>query len=158
MNFPTSLSRLRLLLGWMLHEWHKRGLEFAVAGASLINARATLFQTADGKPIAPFLSSALDFLAYQPVFWTVFLAAVGLVHMALVIASFGREWFWWRVGACATQALIYVGVSAAIVTGPAPHEAGERYFFTAWLAFWVAIALAVEARQPDKWAKGGFDG
>ncbi len=150
----SRVNKVRRMMGWLLHEWFERGLEFALAGASIVNARATLFQTSDGHPLAPFLLSALEFLSRAPVMWTVFLAIVGASHMAIVLASFGRDWFPIRALACMIQTAVYVAVSAAIITGPAPHQAGERYYFTSWLAFLAAVALLSQALHSGRQHRG----
>ena len=157
-SIENPLARVRRFLGWMLLEWHERGLEFAVAVATIINARATLFTTSEGRSLAPFLSSALDFLTREPTLWASFLATVGALHLMLVLLSFGRSWLFPRAIACMGQAMVYVAVSVAILTGPAPHQAGERYILTAWMTFWVGVALLTQAvaewRETHKEARG----
>lgn len=149
------LNKVRATLGYMLHQWHKRVGEFIIAGLTIINARAVLIEGPHGSSLAPFLASALDFLARKPLLWALLLGLIGIIHMAIILTSFGREWLGVRAMACMVQSLVYVGITIAIYTGPAPVEAGERYFFVAWCAFWVAVALGAEAIGKHRRIKRG---
>lgn len=149
----AKVARLRSYLGWMLQEWHERGLEFYVAGITIINARQTLFQDENGKPLAPFLSNAMNALTDNQPAWMLILAVMGCVHMGVVVLSFGRDWFKIRAVVCMIQAALYVAISTAILIGTAPKPVSERYFFTAWIAFWVAVAIGSQAASKERKAR-----
>ncbi len=129
----SSIERIRVGLGRLLQEWFERSMEFALACATLINARATMIQNADGR------------------WWALILCSIGSFHLVIVLRSLvlgmtqDRDCWRSRAIAAGLQAVMYIVVSVAVVTGPTPKQAGERYYLSAWMMFWVCVYLTSKA-------------
>lgn len=152
MNFPDWMECAGEKFGIILNTIFQRGLEFGLAGISIINGRAA-FGTIEGKPLAPFLFSALSQLSKEPYIWAISLIGVGMIHCVVLLWTFNSEKPRARAVIAFAQTIAYVTVSIAILTGKQPDMAAERYIWNgslAFLCFVVLLARAISDAQPPQ--------
>ena len=149
-----GLELLRRRAAGGLHEVFERGLEFALAGATVINGRAALYDRPDGVPLAPYLYSALAWLSRHPSEWAALLFAAGVVYFFVLLNSMRSDRYLGRAVMGAVIFLIYVAISAAILTGTEPSQAAERYVWAACLAFLASVYLGAQAITEWRAARG----
>jgi len=141
-----KINRFRFALAEWLAGFDTRLMEFGIAGGTIINGVSALYDNADGKPIAPYLESALRFLARDPSWWAMALIVLGLfVLVALAIGTRRGHGKFPRGVVMLLCAAFYIAVTIAIITGRQTWIVALRYVFTLILSLFCALVLVVEA-------------
>lgn len=142
-------------LGILLNLLHQRGLEFSLAGASVINGRSALIEDGSGNALAPFLHSALSQLSKQPYVWAVLLIGIGLLHFIVLIGTLTSKRTLKRAVMAFVQAGAYVAITTAILTSTRESGGAERYAWSAVLSF---LCFVVLTSRTISFYWGGVDG
>ncbi len=148
-----SDCRLRLAAAW--EDVFERGLEIALAGSMIIDGRSVFATRQSGEPLAPFLTSALNYLSPSPQIVAVFLILAGCLYLAILGFSVRSEKYLGRALMSALALLTYVAVAFAVATGLEPNQAAERFAWLATLAFVCVVHLG--SRAVAKIRKKGGD-
>ena len=135
----------RLRIANVLENIFERGLEIELAGLLIIDGRSVFSTRLNGEPLAPFLTSALKYLATNPLIVAEFLILAGCLHLAILFRSVRSGKYLGRALMAALALLTYVAIAFAVVTGLEPNQAAERFEWKAVLAFVCVVYLGSRA-------------
>lgn len=144
----TRIEAARKRFSQFALEWFERGLEFALAAGTFANGVLVFGQRRDGSSLAPYLSSALSYLSYEPRQWAITLFFISLVYHVVLIHSIYRETLKLRLAMASMLFLFYLVVAVTVLTGDESFVGSIRYFISAGLALGATTALCILLKSP----------
>lgn len=128
--------------------------EAALGINAILNAVLTVTVNKSGEPVAPFLSSSLKQLAFDPGRWMLLLVIYALLTLvALVHGQFTGNAYFIRSCVQVAGTIFQALIAVAIFTSPMAPAAGARYATTAFWSFVVALVLITKSDVARKKAK-----